>query len=224
MKSGIYCITSPSGGQYIGSASSISTRWACHRHGLVHGKHHNEPLQRAANKYGVEALEFEVLLFCNIENLLLYEQIAIDAIRPNYNIAKLAGRSAVGNTYWLGKRHAAETKEKMRVAARLREANLSDEERSKRKAKISAALLAREAAMSEAQKSARAASRRGVVLSQEHKAKISAAGKGRAKSEATRERMKAAQAKRKGIPRSTEVRARIAEATRKAMAARKGAA
>ena len=224
MTAGIYCITSPSGGRYIGSARDIAARWGSHRHGLKHGCHHNEPLQRAAAKYGADSFKFDVLLVCDEANLLLYEQIALDALRPEYNVAKQAGRSAAGAKHWLGRKHSPETRDKMRQAALRREGEVSAEDREQTKARISASLLAREAALSEEARAVRAASRRGVVLSEEHKAKISAAGKGRPKSEATRARMSAAQAKNKGVPRSPEVRARIAEATRKAMAARKAAA
>lgn len=223
MTAGIYCITSPSGGRYIGSARDIAARWGSHRHGLKHGRHHNEPLQRAAAKYGVDSFKFDVLLVCDETNLLMYEQIALDALGPEYNVAKQAGRSAAGAKHWLGRTHTAETRERMRQAALRREAEVTDEEREQTKAKISAALLAREADLPEEVRAARAASRRGGVLTEGHKAKISAAGKGRPKSDATRARMAAAQAKNKGVPRSPEVRARIAEATRKAMAARKAA-
>lgn len=224
MTAGVYCITSPSGGRYIGSARDIAARWSVHRHGLRQQAHHNAPLLRAAGKYGLEALKFEVLVVCDERNLLTYEQIALDTLKPEYNLAKVAGRSAAGSKHWLGREHTDETRQKMRAAAERREAAVSADERAGIKAKISASLIAREAQLPEDVRSARAAARSGVVLTSEHKAKISAAGKGRQKSAETRARMAAAQEKNKGVPRSPEVRARIAEATRKAMAARKAAA
>lgn len=89
--SGIYSITSPSGKLYLGSAINIRTRWKTHRKQLRRGIHHSPTLQRASDKYGVENLVFKVLLICQPENLLVYEQIAINALKPRYNIALTAG-------------------------------------------------------------------------------------------------------------------------------------
>jgi group I intron endonuclease len=93
MKSGIYTITSPSGKQYVGSAIRPSRRWEQHKKQLRSGKHGNINLMRAALKYGIENLRFEVLLVCSPENLLMYEQRAIDILKPAYNIAPIAGSS-----------------------------------------------------------------------------------------------------------------------------------
>ena len=52
ISSGIYTITSPSGNQYVGSASSFGSRWGRHLSDLRKGIHHSAQLQRAFNKYG----------------------------------------------------------------------------------------------------------------------------------------------------------------------------
>ena len=104
MNSGIYKITSPSGKFYIGSSKNIKKRWRSHRSELSRGKHANKALQRAFNKYG--NLDFEVIIICRFEDLLLYEQIAIDGLLPDYNVLRVAGRLD-------GYRHSDETRRRL---------------------------------------------------------------------------------------------------------------
>jgi|ERR1039458_1079995 group I intron endonuclease len=89
--SGIYAITSPSGKLYLGSAVNIRARWKTHRKQLRGGIHHSAALQRAADKYGVDNFSFKILLICEPKNLLLYEQLALNTLKPRYNIALTAG-------------------------------------------------------------------------------------------------------------------------------------
>jgi group I intron endonuclease len=95
MNSAIYSITSPSGKQYIGSSKSAWKRWKWHRRDLMANRHPNYKLQRAADKYGIDNLRFSILLFCRSEDLVFYEQLAMDAFKPAYNIAPVTG-STVG--------------------------------------------------------------------------------------------------------------------------------
>lgn len=127
MTSGIYVITSPSGGQYIGSAVDFAKRWRAHRHHLLKGNHHNRALQRATEKYGMDALRFDVLLECPISELLAAEQRAFDEHRPRYNACPVAGSQ-------LGRPHAETSN------AKNREAHLGLRHTQEAKAKISAAL------------------------------------------------------------------------------------
>jgi group I intron endonuclease len=91
--SGIYTITSPSGGQYVGSAVKIRNRWNGHKKALRKGTHKNAKLQNAWNKYGEAAMTFAVALICRPVDLLLYEQAFIDVKKPQYNICLVAGSS-----------------------------------------------------------------------------------------------------------------------------------
>lgn len=93
MAAGIYEITAPSGHRYIGSAVDIERRWVRHRKDLRAGKHGNINLQRAAAKYGADRLAFNVLIICAPADALMFEQRAIDGLRPTYNIAPVAGSS-----------------------------------------------------------------------------------------------------------------------------------
>jgi group I intron endonuclease len=102
---GIYTITSPSGGQYIGSAVNVRLRWHGHKIALRKGTHKNKKLQNAWNKYGESAMAFTTILVCRPCDLLLYEQALIDAVRPRYNICMVAGNS-------LGVRWSDESKAK----------------------------------------------------------------------------------------------------------------
>lgn len=100
--SGVYTITAPSGRQYVGSAVNFNSRWSVHRHHLQAGTHHSRKLQAAWKKYGNQ-LRFDRLIICAREHVVMYEQLAIDALRPALNVAPMAGSS-------LGYRHTEETK------------------------------------------------------------------------------------------------------------------
>lgn len=108
MKSGVYVITAPNGKRYVGSAVDFPARWSVHRHHLRAGTHHNRHLQSVSNKYGVDSLEFKRILICVREQVVMYEQIAIDALKPEMNAVPTAG-----NSY--GYRHTDETKAKFHL-------------------------------------------------------------------------------------------------------------
>ena len=171
--SGVYVISTPSGRQYVGSAVNFGSRWSVHRYHLRNGTHHSRKLQAAWNKYG-ERLQFSKLLICAREHVVMYEQIAIDALRPAMNVAPMAGSS-------LGYRHTAETKAKFAERRKAR--------------KDTPACLAAYAA------------KRGVPLSDEHRAKVRAANVGAKRSDAARAAMSAAQIGKKQSAETIEKRA-----------------
>jgi len=134
LSSGIYSIKNTvNGKQYIGSAVTMRYRWNDHKKGLSLGKHANCILQNAWAKYGEKAFVFTPLLVCAKDQLLFYEQRAIDILRPEYNICKIAGsmlgikhskprsiehRAKIseytkGNKNWLGRTHSDEAKAKI---------------------------------------------------------------------------------------------------------------
>ncbi len=94
MKFGVYRIRNVINGKsYIGSASTnngITQRWHIHRHLLRNNKHHSIHLQRAWNKHEEPAFVFEVLLYCDSEMCLRYEQNNLDHYQPEYNVCKIA--------------------------------------------------------------------------------------------------------------------------------------
>lgn len=86
---GVYAITALDGQQYVGSSRNIFKRWREHRFALRRGVNKNKPLQESWNRN--ESLVFEILLICSPESLLMYEQIALDALVPSFNVCQFAG-------------------------------------------------------------------------------------------------------------------------------------
>jgi group I intron endonuclease len=102
-KSGIYKITNNVNGKfYIGSAKSLSSRWRLHKSQLKNNKHHSIYLQRSFNKYGYSSFSFEIIECCEIEDLIEREQFYLDSLKPQYNMAKIAGNC-------LGVKHSPES-------------------------------------------------------------------------------------------------------------------
>jgi group I intron endonuclease len=122
MNCGVYKITAPSGNCYIGSSRDIKARWHTHKHQLKNGKHRSIIMQRAWDKYGAENFKFEILLVCEKENLLVYEQLLLDALNPKYNICRIAGNS-------LGVKASEETKKK--IGAKIKGRPVSESTREK---------------------------------------------------------------------------------------------
>jgi len=150
---GVYQITNKTNGhKYIGSSINIWKRWGSHLAELRKNTHSGVHLQNAWNKYGEDSFEFSVLIFCDAENILLYEQSCLDSLKPEYNIRKSvynsrAGTKAtdetkarlreshLGNTSRLGTKASDETKTK------LRKAQLGKKHSEESKEKMSAILI-----------------------------------------------------------------------------------
>lgn len=113
LTSGIYAITRlDSQRQYIGSATCLFQRWACHRNRLKTQTHHSPHLQAAWLKYGEQAFEFAVIEFCPKENLTEREQFYIDQLNAcivGFNINSIANSNQ-------GRKASAETRAKMSKA------------------------------------------------------------------------------------------------------------
>ncbi|WP_139236710.1 NUMOD3 domain-containing DNA-binding protein [Rugamonas rubra] len=108
--SGIYSITNAVTGKfYIGSAVDLRKRRNSHFSLLRKGAHHSAKLQSSFAKHGEPAFSFQVLLLCSVDDLLMYEQRAIDAhlaAVDGYNMLPTAGNR-------LGVRHSPETRAKI---------------------------------------------------------------------------------------------------------------
>lgn len=130
LNTGIYQITNLTNGKsYIGSAVNIRKRWNKHKSELKFNRHHAPHLQYAWNKYQEPNFEFKILLNCNKEYLIEFEQLYLDEIKPEYNVAKIAGKSALGSKRTKeqcinisnglkGHTTSEETKEKIRIGNR----------------------------------------------------------------------------------------------------------
>jgi group I intron endonuclease len=132
---GVYVITNLANGKcYIGSSVEIWSRWACHKCGLKYNRHFNLHLQHAYNKYGEVVFVFEILLYCDKENLLFYENRAIKEFKClnsefGYNCKPARRCDLTGSNYeelvknsvgeknpFFGKEHTKETRQKMVIA------------------------------------------------------------------------------------------------------------
>lgn len=212
-QSGIYTITSPSGKQYVGSAANFRRRWKKHRVELKTGNHHNKPLGAAFKKYGLEKLTFSVLLVCSKQDLLLFEQRAIDVLLPAYNMCKVAGSC-------LGRVHSQETRAKIALSntgktwtpeqrAAFRAARVGHKHSAEHRAKISKLHLGRKRPMSTRMKIS--AAHLGRKHSETHRANNSAAQTGKIMAQAVREKISISL---KGRERSAEWCANISASQR----------
>ncbi len=111
MSSGIYQIRNIiNGKRYIGSAINLKGRLENHSFALKGNYHRNIYLQNAWNKYGEDNFVFEILIYCNKEDLIDKEQKRINHYKTaegkGYNICKVAGSR-------LGMKHTSEVKRKI---------------------------------------------------------------------------------------------------------------
>lgn len=111
----IYCTRNKK--SYVGSSIYLRKRLRAHVAMLRTGTHNNIHLQRVWGKYVESDFEIRVLLRCRAEDVLFYEQRAMDSIKPAMNIVKVAGSTA-------GMKHSEATCRKSSLAAKAR---LTDE-------------------------------------------------------------------------------------------------
>ena len=100
-RSGIYMITNIENCKcYIGQTQNFKKRWQ---------KGYNKYLTAAFKKYGKEAFDFEILMYCDVADLTYHEQRMMNAYSPEYNLAPAAGSNR-------GYKYTEETKQKMSAA------------------------------------------------------------------------------------------------------------
>lgn len=138
--SGVYEIVNLiDGRRYVGSTANASSRWSKHRLYLRRGTHHSRYLQNAWRKHGEASFSFRLLLVCSPEDLLFFEQRALDRLAPEYNVTRTAGSirgvkrtpefcAALGARK-RGVSPSLETRAKIAAALRGKPATLSDEGR-----------------------------------------------------------------------------------------------
>lgn len=122
-KAGVYKIVNKiNGNTYYGSTtSSFYNRWAGHRSELNRNTHQNTHLQNAWNYYGSDNFSFDIILLCDKNNSLYYEQLFLDKYWDGgincYNMRKDARSPLIGRKGgahpMLGKKHSPESRQKM---------------------------------------------------------------------------------------------------------------
>jgi group I intron endonuclease len=162
--SGVYLLEFSNGSIYVGSSRHVRRRTLRHFRDLEGKRHSNPLMQNVFGKYGLPMAR--LLLRCREADLLLYEQLVLDAMGPVLNLSPTAGRN-------LGHKHDAATRERMRAAAIEGWAKRPRVVGAEQRQRISIAMAKR-------------------TLSPETRAKISAAKKGWSMSEAAREKIRAA--------------------------------
>lgn len=96
---GIYAIRNlVNENMYIGQSINLYHRKAAHFSFLSYGTHHNVYLQRAYNFYGKDAFVFDVLLYCEPNELTRYEQELVNKLKPKYNLRTICVDSPRGTT------------------------------------------------------------------------------------------------------------------------------
>lgn len=74
---------------YVGSSVNVYKRLNVHLNSMKKNKHENQYLQRAFNKYGIDAISFELLEECKTATLLelrTREKYYIDTLKPDLNL------------------------------------------------------------------------------------------------------------------------------------------
>lgn len=209
---GIYQIRNRENGKsYVGSAVDFKKRWKTHQRQLSANKHFSKPLQASWNKYGAHAFDFLHLLICARQHLLMYEQIAIDAIAPAFNSCKVAG-STLGYKYSqeaLARLSAAHSRENLSRQTRARMSLSQSKRRHSEQTKEKISRIVRGRKLSAEVCARRSKRMLGHAISDETKRKISAALKGRKLSS---ERVAQIAANSSGRKHSQETKAKIASA------------
>jgi group I intron endonuclease len=160
----------------------MSRRWSEHKKKLKAGSSTCTRLQSAWNKYGAVAFVFEVIEVVDQGVLLKREQFWIDHLKPEYNVAPVAGSQA-------GIRHSESTKallariakpitpeQRAKMVAGIR--NMSDEAKLMRSLRQSAAHKGNKYALgtkqSEETKRKKSEKLKGRIFTEEHREKLRA--------------------------------------------------
>ena len=178
LKSGIYKIINAASNKcYIGSSKNICERINSHFRDLRKNEHCNKHLQNAWNRYGEDFFSFDVLLYCDEDDLIFYENRAIGAFNTldsakGYNCVPAKRTTLTGSNYTEFRKRSAKTQKRVMQSVEARE-------------RISRANKGR--VLSEETRARMSKARKGKKRPEEHMAGMIAANKTRRPSQKTRE-------------------------------------
>jgi len=199
MNTGIYAIINKVNGKmYIGSSINLRKRKSTHFNNLKNNRHGNNYLQRSYNKYGKNNFILKTLLFCDKEDLLFYEQRAIDVYnvcndKYGYNILITAGSR-------LGSKASKESKKKMS------ESQTGKKKSEETKKKMGESQKGKKMSIESRKKMSE--SHKGIGHTEKTRKKLSRLNKGRKHTEETKKKMRES---RKGKKFSEETRKKISK-------------
>lgn len=193
MIGGIYeILNTVNGHRYVGHTSNFARRWREHRNALRRNGRRTRILQNAWNKDGEAAFRFNVLMLCENTDLVKYEQMHMDGLAPEYNLAPAAGSC-------LGVKMSAEARARMSIIRTGMRYPNRQRMAAETKARISASKLgvrhARPRSAEHCQKISR--NLKGRVLSAERCAAMARGQTGTRRSAQTREKMRISQSARR---------------------------
>ncbi len=195
---GVYRITNTINGNcYVGSsAKSIRKRWKNHLSNLRRDVHRSAHLQNAFNLYGEDVFQFQILCSVDPDLCVLFEQMFMDKLKPEYNLASIAGSN-------LGYKHSPEARANMSAA------NKKSMQNPERRAKLSAALFGKKRSLKTRAKISAAVKKQWEDPKQ--RTKMCETHTGHTHSDETKAKMSVAQKERFKDP---EARAKISRALR----------
>lgn len=172
---------------YVGQTFNKLKRFGEHKKTLIAHTHCNPFLQKDWDKCGKNVFIFVELEKCELENLTIKEQYWIDKLKPDYNIAPVAG-SMLNYKHTdeakermrqaqLGKKHSEETKKKMSEARKGNQVNKGRKQSKEVIEHRTKFVKGRKQSSEEIAK--RVAARKGYVVSEETRLKMAAAKKGK---------------------------------------------
>ena len=158
LNSGIYII-SYNNKNYVGSSSNLKKRIREHFSCLKRNTHPNSRLQRAFNKYGIEAFSYKIVSICPPEYLIKLEQWFIDNTKNTVNLNPFAYSS---------KGRVVKKSTRKKISKALIGKVVSDETRQL----LSKSKLGKLQPKSEETKEKMSKAKKGIVFSEEHKQKL----------------------------------------------------
>ena len=167
LNSGVYII-SYNNKNYVGSSSNLKKRIREHFSCLKRNTHPNSRLQRAFNKYGIEAFSYKIVSICPPEYLIKLEQWFIDNTKNTVNLNPFAYSS---------KGRVVKKSTRKKISKALIGKIVSDKTRQL----LSDIKLGKPQPKSKETKEKMSKAKKGIVFSKEHKQKLKEAALKRSK-------------------------------------------